>query len=179
MACQPPGRVGIYEGGVMSTKEEWRGCCDGFYEVSDRGRVRRAKPGPGTYAGRLRALCANIDGYYKISMFAGHVRVTTTVHQLVATAFIGPCPVGLQVNHIDGNKTNNNVSNLEYVSGIENAHHAMRTGLMPKVIPQSAVDRVRFLRSKGMLYKDISKETGVGKDYCRKLAENEYRTKPL
>jgi len=45
---------------------------------------------------------------------------TYLVHRLVAAAFIGPCPDGLQVRHLDGNPSNNNVINLAYSTAKEN-----------------------------------------------------------
>ena len=57
---------------------------------------------------------------------------TITVHRLVALTFIEN-PLNLpQVNHIDGNKTNNNVSNLEWCDNSYNQIHAHKTGLFPK-----------------------------------------------
>jgi len=50
-------------------------------------------------------------------------------HRLVVEAFIGEIKDGFEVNHIDGNKLNNNVSNLEIVSHLENMSHASRNGL--------------------------------------------------
>lgn len=41
-------------------------------------------------------------------------------HQIVAWAFLGPCPVGKEVNHIDHNRKNNHIENLEYVTHSEN-----------------------------------------------------------
>jgi len=56
----------------------------------------------------------------------GQVRV----HRLVAHCWIGPCPDGLEVNHIDGVKSNNNADNLEYVTSRQNKEHAVAMGLM-------------------------------------------------
>ncbi len=49
------------------------------------------------------------------------------MHRVVAFAFLGPCPDGWVVNHLDRDKLNNALSNLEYVSPRENCMHALRT----------------------------------------------------
>lgn len=51
------------------------------------------------------------------------------VHQIVARAFIGSQERGIQVNHKDGNKSNNCVTNLEYATPLENTRHAVDNGL--------------------------------------------------
>ena len=56
---------------------------------------------------------------------------TVRVHRLVAMAFIPNPHHYLEVNHIDGNKQNNNVNNLEWCTRNQNIAHAMRTGLSP------------------------------------------------
>lgn len=56
---------------------------------------------------------------------------TIRVHRLVWMTFRGPIPANLVVNHIDGNKLNNVVENLEVVTVRENAQHASRLGLLP------------------------------------------------
>jgi hypothetical protein len=55
-------------------------------------------------------------------------KVLRDIHDLVALAFLGPRPAGMVINHIDGNKTNNVPSNLEYVTQKENIAHSYRTG---------------------------------------------------
>lgn len=56
-------------------------------------------------------------------------RYYCTVHKLVANAFLGPRPLGMQVNHKDGNRKNNRLSNLEYLTCSDNMKHAFSTGL--------------------------------------------------
>jgi hypothetical protein len=48
------------------------------------------------------------------------------VHRLVTAAFIGPCPADMEVNHIDGDKSNNHTSNLEFCTASENLKHRNR-----------------------------------------------------
>lgn len=116
--------------------EEWKEIqgYDGRYEVSNEGRVRsysngRWGNGPSS---KLLRLKKSGSGYPMVDLrkpHAGGKVEYRLVHRLVATAFIEN-PRGLpQVNHKDGDKTNNHVSNLEWVTPSENAYHAFRTGL--------------------------------------------------
>lgn len=68
-------------------------------------------------------------GYHKVTLSVNHKLYYRTVHRLVAETFI-PNPCGLpQVNHKDGDKTNNSVDNLEWVSPRDNVNHAHSMGL--------------------------------------------------
>ncbi len=103
--------------------KKWSQIPDTHYSVSSEGDIRNDK------TGRMKQLCVNTSGYYSTELYQGGVPLRKRVHRLVAEAFI-PNPDGKpQVNHIDGNKLNNNVANLEWVSNSENMIHAYKTGL--------------------------------------------------
>jgi len=53
------------------------------------------------------------------------------IHRLVLETFKGPCPKGMECNHKDGNKQNNKLSNLEWITRKENIKHARKLGLFP------------------------------------------------
>lgn len=122
------------------TEEQWRNVrnFEGLYEVSNMGRLRRVagyvKNGKTTkkyvechikipYVNNKR------NGYIYYMLYKNNKLYTRQIHRLVAEAFI-PNPNNLpQVNHIDGNKDNNTVNNLEWCSDIENKRHAWKHGL--------------------------------------------------
>jgi hypothetical protein len=108
---------------------EWKSVFNGLYEVSDIGEVRRAVDGVNTHAGRNLKPCKSSNGYMIVGLHSDGKRSNQLVHRLVAQAFIGFIDRGFEVNHKDGDKTNNCVSNLEIVTRSENCTHAIRTGL--------------------------------------------------
>ena len=79
----------------------------------------------------------NPNGYLKVTLSLDGKAKQASVHRLVALHFL-PNPYGHpQVNHKDGNKLNNAVANLEWVSAEENAAHALETGLRPGYMPMT------------------------------------------
>jgi len=107
------------------------------YEVSNMGEVRsvdrcvirRDTLAPVIFKGKTLKLGRHRDGYLKLSLSEQNRKKMYFVHRLVALTFI-PNPDNLpQVNHIDGNKSNNVVSNLEWVDNSKNQIHAITTGL--------------------------------------------------
>jgi hypothetical protein len=106
---------------------------EGLYEVSDLGRVRRAinaPESPYTKRGYVLKPILAAYGYYNVSLCdATGKRKAFRVHRLVMITFVGPRPNGYEVNHIDANKSNNALSNLEYVTPAENLKHAFDHGL--------------------------------------------------
>ncbi len=100
-----------------------------FYEVSAAGQVKRIGAGRGARVGHILAGRPDGGGYPVVNLYAGSTKskVARHVHSLVAEAFIGPRPVGYEVNHRDLNPMNPALSNLEYVTHSENLEHAFRT----------------------------------------------------
>ena len=95
------------------------------YEVSRYGEVRHIGSSVNLRPGYDKA-----TGYLKVGLCSNGRQKTVPVHRLVSNAFLGTVPDGYQVNHKDGNKRNNPVSNLEYVTHSGNARHAVRLGLV-------------------------------------------------
>lgn len=114
-------------------QEEWRPVVgwEAWYEVSNLGRVRRIAPSRGTRPGRLLSnRPSKSDDYCHVSLHAGPDTPVWRgrVHQLVAEAFFGPILAGHEVNHIDTNRHNNVLTNLEYLTHTGNVRHAVALG---------------------------------------------------
>lgn len=92
------------------------------YVVSNTGRIRR-KGSDRDHSVRDRY------GYLSTDLYSHGKRKTAMVHRLVAEAFIPNPDYKPEVNHIDGDKTNNTVINLEWTTKKENCRHAWRNGL--------------------------------------------------
>lgn len=105
-----------------------------YLAVSSEGRVKSFMRDPDGYVLRAQA---DSKGYLRIRCTVERERVTFKVHRLVADHFIPNPDNKPQVNHKDANKKNNAVSNLEWVTNVENAHHALRNGLWDSVLEGS------------------------------------------
>lgn len=106
--------------------ETWKEVHNGFYEVSTKGNIRRAKPGIATFVGRPVLPMASATGYMQVHL-GGDKKRRAYVHHLVMEAFVGQRPVDMVVNHKDGDKQNNALENLEYITPTANSNHAIKT----------------------------------------------------
>jgi hypothetical protein len=79
----------------------------------------------------MLALTTFTGGYFVVTLHALKKRRKIGIHRLVMDAFVGPLPPGMHTNHKDGVKTNNKLSNLEYITPLENSRHAAAMGLYP------------------------------------------------
>lgn len=97
-----------------------------YYLVSNMGRIRNSK------TGKIRKLYLNTQGYCIFSGTFGsrQNKKTIRVHKAVAETFIKNEENKSEVNHIDGNKLNNNVKNLEWCTPKENSMHAVEHNLI-------------------------------------------------
>jgi len=99
-----------------------------LYEISNYGRLRRWRNSKQEYYICINPL-VRVTGYYRKTMQVNGKSTGQFIHRLVAEAFIHNPENKPMVNHKDGNKWNNHVSNLEWVTAKENIDHAWRTGL--------------------------------------------------
>ena len=107
-------------------QEQWKPIdgTDGKYEVSNLGHVRTNGQRPG-----LLTLTKQKSGYRYAMIEIDGKSCNRRVHRLVAQHFL-PNPDNMkEVNHIDGNKGNNHVSNLEWCTRSQNVKHSFDTGL--------------------------------------------------
>lgn len=101
---------------------------NGKYLVSDLGRIL----GQGRHFKKVLKCGNDSKGYSFFRIFMNGGQKNVKVARMVMLAFVGECPEGMQVNHKDGDKQNNRLENLEYVSCGENIRHGWRTGLYKK-----------------------------------------------
>ena len=103
------------------------------------------------------------QGYQRVCLYVGNCKnKTIKVHRLVAETFIENVENKKDVNHIDGNKTNNNISNLEWCTRSENIKHAFKNGL--KIVTQNQIDGVKKRFSKQVIDKSNGKIYNSVKD---------------
>lgn len=166
-------------------KEHWKAVYGGRYEVSSLGRVKRLKRAKGTRKGKvLRTYLKWTDTRERkypvvaVSVGNGWTR-QVFVHRLVAEAFIGPCPKGYVINHKDGNKLNNAVSNLEFLTVRENALHASKLGLLchgedhagAKITEKDAVD-IREAAVSGVSYRVLGGRYGLNRSTLHSIVHH-------
>jgi len=160
---------------MEQTIETWRAIAgyESFYQVSDAGRVRSHDRVVDDAKGQRRLngkvlRPGLVSGYEQVVLCQKSLLKSFYVHRIVAVAFIGPCPAGKQVNHRDGDKLNNRLSNLEYVTAAQNTQHAYRMGLS-KAICGANHYRAK-LTDKDVL--EIRAAYAAGGVTQRKLADN-------
>ena len=154
---------------MLKIREDWKDI-EGFedYTIDEKGNI---------YSKRKRKYLKqtiNKFGYCQVTLQKDKYKKMFSVHRLVAQAFIPNPKNKPQVNHIDSNRQNNNVKNLEWVTAKENKKHALDNNLLkPRKCEENGRtaytndminDVCRLLEESNLTIKEISEKTNVGVD---------------
>lgn len=163
---------------VINNKEQY----DNYYCVSTAGTV--VSPSYVDRAGKLRKMKVlkpqvRGKGYLCVGLLKCGVQTRVSVHRLVAETFIPNPHNKPEVNHIDGDKTNNCVNNLEWVTTSENAIHAFETGLRePKdqvgeknTMAKLTKENVLSIRKSTKKVETLANKFGVSKSAIYKIKQ--------
>ena len=161
-----------------TTPETWKTIpgYEGLYEVSSRGQVRsidRTVPhghsGSLTLKGRIRTQYTDRIGRKSVNLSKARRTRTHRVHNLVAAAFIGPVPDGMEVCHGNGDAGDNRLENLRYDTSVENAADRERHGTWnigtrngQAVLTETDVRAIRDRIRLGETSRSIALAYGVG-----------------
>lgn len=121
---------------LITQTTQWK-TIEGFenYEVSNDGQIRN---------GSKLKTPFNHEGYLRMSFYKKKKQKCFLIHRLVAIAFL-PKEEGKEfVNHKDGDKTNNNVTNLEWCTNMENVQHAYNLGLKKRSYTITKKEKIKL-----------------------------------
>ena len=154
---------------LLQGKEKWKvmPLFEGRYKVSDIGNVMHTKRNV------LKSRFTDERGYLRTGFYQNGKTKIMTIHRCVALTFIPNPENKPEVNHKDGEKLNNHISNLEWVTTQENIAHAIRNGLfhdgshsrgelnIKSKLNKNKVLDIRAKHKLGVSAKDISKEYNI------------------
>ena len=147
---------------------------DNKYAVSNKGKILNVK------SGRQLKTNVNKNGYEYVQLSTNGKRRTYRIHRLVAQCFISNDDIKPYINHIDGNKLNNDVTNLEWCTAKENDNHARNNNLKVqnkpiiatniktgcKIVFSSLSECARFLNTnKGSIHRTLKGKRKAHKGY--------------
>ena len=128
--------------GVGMNEEQWRVILQWpNYAVSDHGRIKRLTNRNSGIAGRVLATFL-VCGYPSVNLSRPGKRQSVRIHRIVAEAFLERPAGASEVNHIDADRANDHISNLEWVTASGNRLHAYRAGGLSAVGEQNGYSKL-------------------------------------
>lgn len=97
-----------------------------LYQVSNLGQIRSI-PRLKTLGGILKPIL-DTGGHLQVGLYKDGKQKRLSIHRLILEAFIGPCPLGMECRHLDGNPINNKLNNLQWGTKSENQQDSIRHG---------------------------------------------------
>jgi len=162
---------------------------EGMYDISNFGRVRSLDRFCRNRWGTQRPVKSRIMvigqtkyGYKQILLAKEGKSVKFFIHRLVAIAFIENASDYPQVNHLDGDKSNNCATNLEWVTSQQNCHHALENKLYEVArgeatghakLTENAVRNIRTQVANGIYHKVLATQYGVGRKAITKIVNRQ------
>ena len=163
-------------------KEIWKTIkgYEGIYQVSNLARVRsidRAIKYSNGYSRVQKGITLKQHithkGYLAVYLCDRQQNFHTSVHRLIALAFIPNPDSKTQVNHINGIKSDNRLVNLEWSTAKENMRHAFDTGLIKAKISNKEVRKARELHSDGLAVTKLSRMYNISQSYMSRILKGE------
>lgn len=156
------------------------------YEVSDLGRVRRREAGRGARAWLVLTPQLRPDRRLNVCLRLDGRVYSRRIHLLVMEAFHGERPLGMEVNHRDGDPGNNCLSNLEWTTPAANKRHAVAMGLIRggerhglARLSDADVEEVRRRCAAGELQRVVGADFGISQGQVTNLVRRRRRTKVI
>lgn len=145
--------------------EIWREAVgyENLYRISNLGNLQDI------LTGKIRKSSLNSRGYPQLHLWRNGKKRNHTIHSLVMASFVGDRPTMMDINHRNGNKTDNRIENLEYVTRSQNIKHAFSIGLISKQgeknprakLTDALIFSIRQLRKEGMTGRMLSRKFGI------------------
>lgn len=166
--------------------ENWKSVVgyEGYYEVSDQGRVRsvdRTVTDGSRRRGRIRKPAPNGDcGHPYVTLSRGNHVECMAVHKAVLVAFVGPRPDGQEARHLDGDAANNRQTNLKWGTPAENTEDKRRHGTVQKggrhwnaQLTEQDVEVIKLSAIAGMTQKRIGELFGIKQQAVSKIVRGQ------
>jgi len=136
------------------------------------------RPKPHQQQGRPLGCQRSPGGYVVLTIRVEGRKRNALAHRIIWEHVHGPSPAGMQVNHRDGVKSNNRISNLELVTNSGNRRHAFATGLQPvgsalvhAKLTEADIPKIRDLLAQGVTKAHLAKAYGVSRKAIRQVAQ--------